>query len=107
MSVFGCVTMGRHWDPDPKFLDWDRFFRILGFRLIFHNFGIGILLPTPGRHWDPSPNPRVLGLGLGSIFQNFGIGNGIGIDFSKVWDWAWDYKFRAKSQEIPKVVIEV
>ena len=54
-----------------------------------------------GRHWDP--NPKFLGLGLGSIFQNFGIG----INFSKVWDWAWDYKFRAKSQEIPKVVIEV
>ena len=40
---------------------------------------------TRGRHWDPSPNPKVLG--LGSIFQNFGIGIGFGIDFSEFWDW--------------------
>ena len=47
-----------------------------------------------GRHWDP--NPKF----LGSIFQNFGIW--IRIDFSNVWDWAWDYKVRTKSQEIPQ-----
>ena len=48
---------------------------------------VGTGIPIP---WDPSPNPkfwdwdwdwdrffRILGLGLGSIFQNFGIG----IDF--------------------------
>ena len=46
-----------------------------------------------GRHWDPSPNPKFLGLGLGSIFQNFGIGIGTGIDFSKFWDWDWDSFF--------------
>ena len=31
--------------------------------------------------------------GLGSIFQNFGIG--IGIDFSKFWDWDWDRFFKS------------
>ena len=54
---------GRHWDPNPKFWDWDRCFRILG-------------------------------LGLGSIFQNFVIWIGIGIDFSEVWDWDWDRFFK-------------
>ena len=56
--------------PIPNFWDWDRFFRILG-----------------------------LGLGLGSIFRNFGIGIdffqnfGIGIEFKNFWDWDLDSLF--------------
>ena len=73
-----------------------------------------MIIPSRGRHWDPNPNPKFLGVGLGSIFQNFGIGTGI--DFSKFWDWdwdrffkilgwdwAWDCKFRTKSQEISTI----
>ena len=40
----------------------------------FSYFGIFIEgIGTRGRHWNPSPNPKFLGLGVGSIFQNFGI----------------------------------
>ena len=46
---------------------------------------------------------KFLVLGLGSIFQNIGIG----IDYTTFWDWGWDYEFRTKSQEIPKVIIEI
>ena len=40
-----------------------------------------------GRHWDP--NPMGLGLRLGSIFQNFGIG----IEFENFCHWNWDSFF--------------
>ena len=71
-------------------------------RLIhFFERGVGIVF-SEFWDWDWDRFFRILGLGLGSIFQNFGIG--IGIDFSKFWDWdwAWDYKFRTKSQEIQR-----
>ena len=47
---------------------------------------------------------HILGLGLGSIFQNFEIGIGIGLGITNSGQ---NPKKSQESQEIPKVVVEI
>ena len=63
LSKISITTFGIYWDS------WD-----------FLGFGPEFVIPSPiPKFWkiDPNPNPKNLGLGLRSIFQNFGIGLGI------------------------------
>ena len=53
------------------------------------------LIFTRGQNWDSNPLKSIfpiLGLGSGSIFQNFRIK--IGIDFSKFWNLDWNRFFK-------------